>query len=60
MNELKFTVTVDEANILLTGLGELPAKMSMGLIGKLQEQAKGQVNQEAESPVGKVFEPEVV
>ena len=37
---MKFEVTEQEANIILQCLGEQPAKITMGLILKLQEQAK--------------------
>jgi hypothetical protein len=36
---LKFELTEQEANIILQALGELPARLSMQLIAKLQEQA---------------------
>jgi len=38
-----FTVTFDEANIILSGLQELPAKICNPLTQKLQEQAKSQL-----------------
>jgi hypothetical protein len=41
--ELTFSVTIEEANVILGGLGELPAKISMGLIQKLQQQAQPQL-----------------
>lgn len=40
---LQFEVTVEEANILVGALSELPAKVSMGLIQKLQGQAAPQL-----------------
>lgn len=40
---MKFEVTLEEANLLLAALGELPAKVSMALINKLQQQAQGQL-----------------
>jgi len=40
-------LTVEEVNIILTGLGELPAKASMALIAKIREQAQPQVIPEA-------------
>lgn len=43
MNELTFTVTVDEGNLILTALQELPAKVSMGLILKLDMEGKKQI-----------------
>lgn len=47
--ELTFTVTLDEANVLLAGLGELPAKMSSNLINKLQVQAAPQLKEQQSS-----------
>jgi hypothetical protein len=44
---LTFELTLDEANIMLAALGELPAKASMSLITKLQQQAQGQLPQAA-------------
>lgn len=46
--ELTFTVTYEEANIIIAGLQELPAKISNPLTQKLQEQAKPQLNLEDE------------
>tara|TARA_B100000902_G_scaffold383053_1_gene421416 strand:+ start:307 stop:465 length:159 start_codon:yes stop_codon:yes gene_type:complete len=43
---LKFYLTVDEANVILAGLGELPAKLSMGLISKIKSQAEKQQQEE--------------
>lgn len=42
--ELTFVLSLDEANLILNTLMELPAKASMGLIQKLQQQAAGQLN----------------
>ena len=39
-------ITMDEANIILAGLQELPAKVANPLTQKLQAQAKGQLPQE--------------
>jgi len=44
---VSFQVTLNEANMLLAGLGELPAKVSMGLIEKIRTQAVSQLNQQA-------------
>jgi len=41
--DFMFKVTGEETNLILQSLGEMPAKMSMGLIGKLQEQANSQI-----------------
>jgi hypothetical protein len=43
MKELGFTVTLDEANLILEGLGNLPFAKVYGLVEKLQMQAKGQL-----------------
>lgn len=50
---LKFDVTEDEANVILTGLAELPVKHSLGLIQKLQTQAQPQLATVTEEAVGK-------
>lgn len=44
---LTLEVTLDEANLILAGLGELPAKATIGLINKLQNQAAPQLQSEA-------------
>lgn len=41
--EFTFTVTEQEANMLIAGLQELPAKLANPLTKKLQEQAQEQV-----------------
>ena len=45
---MKFEFTLEEVNMLLQGLGELPAKISLGLIQKIQHTAQEQMNQEVE------------
>ena len=37
---------VEEVNVVLAGLGELPAKAVMGLIQKIQQQAQPQLMQQ--------------
>jgi len=44
--ELSFNLTVEEANIILTALQELPAKIANPLTQKMHEQAKGQMTAE--------------
>lgn len=39
---LTFNFTLAEANIILGALGELPAKVSMALIAKIQTDARDQ------------------
>ena len=44
MNEhINLDLTLEEVNIILNALGELPAKVSMPVIQKVQEQAQPQV-----------------
>ena len=48
---IKLDLSLDEINMVLGGLGELPAKASMGVIQKIQQQASPQVQPEpAETP----------
>jgi len=48
---LTFTITVQEANTILAGLQELPAKLCNPLTKKLQEQAREQLkSQETTQP----------
>lgn len=42
--EINFTVTTEEANLILESLGNLPFVKVYGLIGKLQSQAASQLN----------------
>ncbi len=44
MKELTLTVSVDEANLILEALGNLPFAKVFGLVGKIQEQAQQQLN----------------
>ena len=39
---MNLTLTIEEANLVLAGLLELPAKMSMQLIQKIHQQAQEQ------------------
>lgn len=43
MNMVKLELTTDEVNIILAGLGELPAKHSINLLIKVQQQAQEQL-----------------
>ena len=45
---IKLDLSLEEVNMVLGGLGELPAKTSMGVIQKIQQQAGPQVTPEAE------------
>ena len=42
-NKLDFKLTIEEVNVLLQGLGELPAKLSLNLINSIQNQAAPQM-----------------
>lgn len=43
MKELQLMVTIEEANLLLEGLGNMPFKQVFGLINKIQMQAAEQL-----------------
>ena len=45
---MKFEFEVDEVNIILQGVGELPAKLRLNLIQSVQEQAAVQMQPETE------------
>ena len=56
MPNINFTdLTPDEANIILAGLGELPAKISIQLIAKLKQQGDAQM-QPAPEPQQEVLD----
>ena len=54
MKELNFNVTLDEANLILEGLGHIPFAKVYSLVAKFQAQAQQQLN--GENPPGE--EPE--
>lgn len=43
---IKFELTTEEVNLILTGLQELPAKVSMQLIIKLQSEGQRQFEEQ--------------
>lgn len=43
MQEIKLTVTIDEANLILDALGNQPFNKVFALIGKIQQQASAQL-----------------
>lgn len=43
MKEINLTLSTDETNTVLEALGNLPYVKSYGLIGKIQQQATGQL-----------------
>lgn len=45
---IKIELNLEEVNLVLTGLGELPAKQSMSVITNIQQQAAPQVGQDQE------------
>ena len=40
---MKFELSIEEVNIVLQGLGEVPAKLSMNVIKTIQNQAAAQM-----------------
>ncbi len=57
MNDLGFKVTVDEANLILEGLGHLPFAKVYALVEKLQLQAKQQLQATSPSESSPAAEP---
>lgn len=52
MSKLNVELTLDEVNVILAGLGELPAKVSVGVIDKVRSQVYPQLQQKsADAPV---------
>ena len=49
---MKFEFNVDETNIILRGLSELPAKLSMNIIQRIQEDAAKQMQPEMKPEEG--------
>ena len=49
MSKLTLELTLDETNLLLGGLGELPAKLSLVLIEKIRGEAITQFNLQNET-----------
>ena len=45
---MRFEFEVEQVNIILQGLGELPAKLSMNLITTIQTQAEKQMQPETQ------------
>jgi len=43
MRELELKITIDEANLILEGLGNLPFAKVFALVAKIQEQAARQL-----------------
>ncbi|MCP4996282.1 MAG: hypothetical protein GY934_21285 [Gammaproteobacteria bacterium] len=56
MKEINLKITVDEANLILEGVGLLPFAKVYALVAKLQEQASQQLNSQDEA--GKTTQPE--
>ena len=60
MNEdtLDFKLTIEEVNLILQGLGELPARLSMNLINSIQNQAAPQMQPQAD-PAASQMQPAI-
>jgi hypothetical protein len=54
--QITLNLTINEVNAILSGLGELPAKASMGIIQKIQQQAGPQIQAVAPPTVEEVPE----
>jgi hypothetical protein len=55
--ELTVKLTEQEANLILAGLSELPAKVSLELIFKFKQQCEDQINAAKTEEPAKVEEP---
>lgn len=51
MQEIKLKLTVEEINLIMEGLGNLPFAKVFTLVGKVQEQAAEQIKKAEVSPV---------
>lgn len=49
MKEINLILTIDEANLVLEALGNLPFVRVFNLIGKVQEQSSQQIDKENQS-----------
>jgi hypothetical protein len=47
MKEVTLTLTVDELNVVLAGLGKLPLEVVLNVFGKIKTQAEFQVARES-------------
>lgn len=45
MNEIHVTLTVEELNVVMAGLGKLPLETCINVWGKIRSQAEQQLNQ---------------
>jgi hypothetical protein len=52
MKEINLKLTIDEANLILEALGNLPFARVYALIGKIQQQASQQLNDDNPPPAG--------
>ena len=52
---LNLTLTLNEVNVILTALGEMPARIAVPVIDKLSQQGKEQLNPSA-PPAAEKFE----
>ena len=48
MDKLKFAFSLEETNLILQGLFELPVKVSMELIGKIKKETQSQIAEKQE------------
>jgi len=47
MKEVTLTLTVDELNVVLAGLGKLPLEAALNVFGKIRAQVESQVASES-------------
>ena len=54
MQSIQLTLTLDEVNIVLEGLGKLPYAQVYALVAKVQDQATHQLQAEQRSPANPI------
>ena len=57
MKEITLTITIEEANLILEGLGAMPFNKVYQLIGQIQQQAGAQLQENGSAPATKEAEP---
>ena len=55
---LDFKLTIEEVNLVLQGLGELPAKLSINIINSVQTQAASQMQPQSD-PAASQMQPAI-
>ena len=57
MQEIELKLTIEEANLILEGLGSMPFRQVFALIGKIQNQAAQQLKPASQSALKTMEQP---